>query len=134
MPDVIELVVATPERELVREQVESVQVPGQDGALGILPGHAPLVGRLGTGVLVCATGGGRRYFAISGGFLEVLPGQVRILADQVERAENIDVEQARAEWKRALEALGHQTMQTVPAEMLAAEERARARVDAAERK
>jgi len=134
MPDLIELVVVTPERELVRAQVESVQVPGKDGALGILPGHAPLVGRLGTGFLAYAAGGSRRYLSISGGFLEVLPGQVRVLADQAERAEDIDVEKARAELKAAEEALAHQTTETDPVETLAAEERARARVDAAEQK
>ena len=134
MPDLIELVVVTPERELVRAQVESVQVPGKDGALGILPGHAPLVGRLGTGVLAYAAAGRRRYLSISGGFIEVLPGQVRVLADQAERAEDIDVEKARAELKRAEEALAHQTTETDPVETLAAEERARARVDAAEQK
>jgi F-type H+-transporting ATPase subunit epsilon len=134
MPDLIELVVVTPERELVREQVESVQVPGKDGALGILPGHAPLVGQLGTGFLAYAAGGRRRYLSVSGGFLEVLPGQVRVLADQAECAEEIDVERARADLKRAEEALSHQTAETDPDETLATEQRARARVEAAEQK
>jgi F-type H+-transporting ATPase subunit epsilon len=134
MPDLIELVVVTPERELVRAQVESAQVPGKDGALGILPGHAPLVGRLGTGVLAYAAAGRRRYLSISGGFIEVLPGQVRVLADQAERAEDIDVEKARAELKKAQEALAHQTLETDPVETLATEQRAQARVEAAEHK
>jgi F-type H+-transporting ATPase subunit epsilon len=134
MPDLIELVVVTPERELVRAPVESVQVPGKDGALGILPGHAPLVGRLGTGFLAYLAAGRRHYFAISGGFLEILPGQVRVLADQAERAEDIDIEQAGAELKKAQEALAHQTTETDPVEILATEQRAQARVDAAEQK
>jgi F-type H+-transporting ATPase subunit epsilon len=118
----------------VRAQVESVQVPGKDGALGILPGHAPLVGRLGTGFLAYAAAGRRRYLSISGGFIEVLPGQVRVLADQAERAEDIDVEKARAELKKAQEALAHQTLETDPVETLATEQRAQARVEAAEHK
>jgi F-type H+-transporting ATPase subunit epsilon len=134
MPDLIELVVATPERELVREQVESVQVPGKDGALGILPGHAALVDRLGTGLLAYAAGGRRRYLSVSGGFLEIVSGQVRVLADQAERAEEIDLERARADLKAAQEALSHQTAETDPAETLATEQRARARVEAAEQK
>ncbi|MGA3099363.1 MAG: ATP synthase F1 subunit epsilon [Bryobacteraceae bacterium] len=134
MPDLIELVVVTPERELVRAQVESVQVPGKDGAMGILPGHAPLVGRLGTGFLAYAAAGRRHHLAISGGFIEVVPGQVRVLADQAERAEDIDIEKARAELKQAQEALAHQTAETDPVEILATEQRAQARVDAAEQK
>jgi F-type H+-transporting ATPase subunit epsilon len=90
--------------------------------------------RLGTGFLAYAAAGRRRYLSISGGFLEVLPGQVRVLADQAERAEDIDVEKARAEWKLTQEALAHQTAETDPAEILATEQRARARVEAAEQK
>jgi F-type H+-transporting ATPase subunit epsilon len=92
------------------------------------------VGRLGTGFLAYAAAGRRHYFAISGGFVEVLPGQVRVLADQAERAEDIDIEQARAELKQAQEALAHQTTETDPVEILATEQRAQARVDAAEQK
>src|SRR5436305_4471103 len=87
MADTFELEIATPERELVREDVTEAQIPGKDGFLGILPGHAPLLGLLGVGPLSYMSGGRKRYMAIHGGFLEVLPDHVRVLADRAERAE-----------------------------------------------
>ena len=134
MPDLMELEVATPERALVREQVESVQVPAMGGYVGILPGHAPLVGRLGTGFLSYAAGGRKRYVSLSGGFLEVLPDQIRILADVAERAEDIDVERARNALKRAQEQIMNPALGVDPAAALAAQERALARLAAAEHK
>jgi len=86
MPEVLELEVATPERLVVRERVADVQLPGQDGYLGILPGHAPLLGLLGTGVLSYPVNGNRRYLAIQGGFREVQQDHVRVLANVAERA------------------------------------------------
>jgi F-type H+-transporting ATPase subunit epsilon len=134
MPDLIQLEVATPERLVVREDVDSVQVPGKDGYLGILPGHAPLVGQLGTGFLSYGAGGRRRYLSVSGGFLEVLPDHVRVLANIAERAEEIDVERARAELRAAVEGLCNVSPEANPEELIAAEQRARARVDAAEQR
>jgi F-type H+-transporting ATPase subunit epsilon len=134
MPDLIQLEVATPERLVVREDVDSVQVPGKDGYLGILPGHAPLVGQLGTGYLSYGAGGRRRYLSVSGGFLEVLPDHVRVLANIAERAEEIDLERARTELRAALEGLSNASPDMDPEEALAAEQRARARVDAAEQR
>jgi F-type H+-transporting ATPase subunit epsilon len=101
MAETIELEIATPERQLVREAVTDVQIPGKDGYLGILPGHAALLGLLGTGSLFYSASGGKRYLAIQGGFLEVLPDHVRILADVAERAEEIDVARAQADLSRA---------------------------------
>jgi F-type H+-transporting ATPase subunit epsilon len=130
MPDSLELEVATPERLLVREDVTEVQVPGKNGYLGILPGHAALLGQLGTGSLSYVASGHRRYLAVAGGFLEVLPGHVRVLADVAERAEEIDVDRARAALQRAQEQIGGED----PAAALAAVERAQARIATAERK
>jgi F-type H+-transporting ATPase subunit epsilon len=130
MPDTVELEVATPERLLVREQTTEVQVPGKNGYMGILPGHAALLGQLGSGVLDYVAGGQRRFLAVAGGFLEVLPGHVRVLADVAERAEEIDVPRARV----ALERAQQQTGGSEPAVALAAVERAQARIAAAERK
>ena len=129
MPDVIALEVATPERQLVREGAAEVQVPGENGYLGILPGHAPLLSKLGTGLLSYLAGGKRRYLAIDGGFLEVLPGQVRVLAYAAERAEDIDLEGATADLKRAQERLA--TPGADPSEALGAIRRAEARIAAA---
>ncbi len=130
MPDLIELEVATPERELVREPVESVQAPGKDGYLGILPGHAPLLGQLGAGVLTYTAAGRARYLSVAGGFLEVLPDHVRILADVAERAEEIDVERARAALERAQEGLSNASLEDM-GKISAAVDRANARIAAA---
>src|ERR1035438_6209066 len=102
MANSIELELATPERAMVSEQVTDVQVPGQDGYLGILPGHAPLLSLLGAGSLSYAAGGERRFLAVQGCLVEVLPGQVRVLANLAERAEDIDVASARADLGLAL--------------------------------
>jgi F-type H+-transporting ATPase subunit epsilon len=133
MPDSLELEVATPERLLVREQATEVQVSGKNGYMGILPGHAALLSRLGSGVLDYVAGGQRRYLAVAGGFLEVLPGHVRVLADVAERAEDIDAARARAALQRAQQEVGKIGGED-PAVALAAMERAQARVAAAERK
>ena len=134
MPDLIELEVATPERELVREQVESAQIPGKEGYLGILPGHAPLLGQLGTGFLSYSTGGRRHYLSVAGGFLEVLPDHIRVLADVAERAEEIDVERAKAALQRAQDQIMNPALGVDVAVASAAEQRARARLAAAEQK
>ncbi len=101
MAEAIQLEVATPERAMVREEVTDVQVPGLDGYLGILPGHAPLVSLLGSGALSYTAGGARHYLAVQGGMVEVLPGQVRVLATIAERAVDIDISRARADLDRA---------------------------------
>jgi F-type H+-transporting ATPase subunit epsilon len=128
MAELIQLEVTTPERELVREPVESVQAPGKDGYLGILPGHAPLLGQLGAGVLTYTAAGGRvRYLSVAGGFLEVLPDHIRILADVAEKAEEIDVERAKAALARAQEGLSNASLEDM-AKMSAAMDRANARI------
>jgi F-type H+-transporting ATPase subunit epsilon len=131
MAEPLQLEVVTPERMLVREDVESVEIPGKTGYLGILPGHAALVARLGTGVLGYEADGRRRNLAVSGGFIEVLPGHVRVLADVAERAEDIDVTRAKAALKRAQDNLAKAE---AAAEADAAQDRATARIAAAERK
>jgi len=101
MAEEIALEIATPEAELVSEKVSEVQVPASNGYLGILPGHAPLVGTLGTGALSYKVGSSRRYLAVQGGFIEILPEHVRILANVAELAEDIDAGQARADLEKA---------------------------------
>jgi len=95
MPDTLMLEVVTPEREVTRESVAEVQIPGRSGYLGILPGHTPLLSELGIGALRYQKGGQTVYIAILGGMAEVLPDRVTVLADAAERAEEIDVQQAR---------------------------------------
>ena len=101
MADSLDLEVVTPERQMVHEQVGEVQLPGKDGYMGVLPGHAPLLSELGSGALTYRLGGRVRALAVHGGFLEVLEDRVRVLTDAAERAEEIDVERARAALRRA---------------------------------
>ena len=96
MPGALMLEVVTPERGVVRESVAGVQLPGSNGYLGILPGHTPLLTELGIGALHYQQDGETRYVAILGGFAEVLPDRVTVLADAAELAEEIDMDSARA--------------------------------------
>src|SRR5271154_2910839 len=105
MPDSIALEVVTPQREVVRETVAEVQLPGLSGYLGILPEHTPLLTQLGIGMLSYKKGGETRYVSIVGGFAEVLAERVTVLADVAERAEEIDVERARAALSKAEQTL-----------------------------
>jgi F-type H+-transporting ATPase subunit epsilon len=134
MAEAIDLEVATPERAMVREQVTDVQVPGQDGYLGILPGHAPLVSLLGAGALSYSTGGARRYLAVQGGMVEVLSGHVRVLANLAERAEDIDVSRARADLTLAQKQMYAATTGDLSSAALQAVALAQARIAAVEGK
>jgi F-type H+-transporting ATPase subunit epsilon len=101
------LEIVTPERELAHEQVDSVQLPGKDGCLGILPGHAPLLTELGEGELSYKKGGEARYLTIFRGFAEVLPDRVILLAETAERAEEIDIERVKQSLERAKQRLNN---------------------------
>jgi F-type H+-transporting ATPase subunit epsilon len=135
MADTLELEVATPERELVREMVSDLQVPGKNGYMGILPGHAPLLGLLGIGTLtyVSASDGKKRYLSIHCGFLEVLDDHVRVLADCAERAEEIDVQRAKVALQRAQDEGLNPALGVDPGSALLAMARAQARLDTAEK-
>jgi len=134
MADLLALELVTPERLLVREDVTTVQVPAKNGYLGVLPGHAPLLAELGTGSLYYETGGARHYIAVHGGFLEILSDHVRVLADAAERAEEIDVDRAKAALKRAEEQVSNPSEGVDPALALGNLARAQARIDAATQK
>lgn len=105
LPTSIDLQIVTPERMLVHESVDEVQVPGTDGFFGVLPGHTPLLAALSVGELWYRKGQDRTYVSIAYGFAEVLPNRVTILAQLAERAEDIDSERAETARKRALERL-----------------------------
>ncbi len=102
LPDAIQLEVVTPERRLVSEVVDEVILPGTEGYLGVLPGHAPLLSELSIGELTLRRGDVRRYVSVAWGFVEVLPDRVSVLAEVAERAEEIDLERARKAQERAL--------------------------------
>src|SRR5438270_13260766 len=97
----IELTIVTPERSVVREHVDELQIPGREGYFGILPGHAPLFSELKIGEVSYRKGSQWTFLAVAWGFVEVLPNKVRILAETAERAQEIDVERARRAKERA---------------------------------
>ena len=103
LPTKLTLEVVTPERRLVSEQVDEVQLPGAEGYFGVLPGHTPLLATLQVGELWYRVGQEKHYLAVAFGFAEVLPDRVTVLAQLAERPEDIDVPRAEAARKRAEE-------------------------------
>lgn len=95
MADKLQLDIITPAHRALSLAVDAVTIPGENGELGILPGHTPLVSNLRTGVLTYTNGGSTERLLISGGFLEVSDDKVSVLADVAERADEIDVSLAR---------------------------------------
>ncbi len=128
------LEVAAPNRLLVREEVDHVQAPAESGSMGVLPGHAPLLTSLGEGVLTYTRNGQDNYLALHGGFMQVLPDRVRVLADGAESALEIDVERARKALDRAMDILQNHSMEVEAEAAAAAAARAKARLDAWELK
>ena len=108
LPTKLTLEIVTPERAIVNEQVDEVQLPGAEGYFGVLPGHTPLLASLQVGELWYRTGTETHYLAIAFGFVEVLPDRVTVLAQIAERATEIDVARAEAAKKRAEERLAAQ--------------------------
>jgi F-type H+-transporting ATPase subunit epsilon len=100
------LEIVTPERLAYSDTVDSVVLPGTEGELGVLPHHAPLVSMLGVGELRIRKAGAEESFAIAGGFLQVLPDKIVVMAETADMASEIDLEtaqEARREAERALE-------------------------------
>lgn len=107
LPTHIDLQIVTPDRAIVQEQVDEVEVPGSEGYFGVLPGHTPMLASLAVGELWYRKGQEKTYLSIAFGFAEVLPDRVTILARLAERAEDIDPERAEAARRRAEERLAH---------------------------
>ncbi len=103
MANGLDLTVVTPEQALVHEEVDEVQVPGLNGYLGLLPGHAPLFSELAIGELSYTREGQKSSIALAKGFVEISNDEVRVLADVAEPATNIDVERAGEARSRAEE-------------------------------
>jgi F-type H+-transporting ATPase subunit epsilon len=101
LPENIELQVVTPQRHVLQETVDAIEMPGKEGYLGILPGHAPLITELGIGILAYRKGSETRYLTVIHGYAEVLPDRVIVLAEISERAEEIDPARSRAAHDRA---------------------------------
>jgi len=120
----LQLQVVTPERQVVETEADEVQLPGSEGYLGILPGHAPLITLLKPGVLSYKRSGRSEAFAVSSGFAEVLEDRVSVLADLAEPGNEIDARAAESE-----KAKSEEEMKSAGADTLDA---IRARFDLAE--
>ena len=105
LPTEIHLDIVTPDRLVTHDAVTGVTIPGKNGYLGILPGHAPLLTELAPGDLEYTSGGAIHTLAVNWGFAEVLPDRVIVLAQSAERAEEINVERAEKAKSRAEERL-----------------------------
>ena len=135
MADTFQLQVVDPERSLVDEKVEEAQIPARDGYIGVLPGHAPLMSELMDGGVMSYTSGGvEKVSALFGGFVEVLPDRVRVLADRGAKQADIDAAAAQQELAAALKAIENMHGEADPAVALAEMQRAQAKVDAVGRR
>ena len=105
LPTHLDLEIVTPDRAVAHEEVDEVQLPGSEGNLGILPGHTPLLTRLRVGPAWFRKGTEITNLAIANGIAEVLPDKVRLLAQVAERSDEIDVERAEEQRRRAEERL-----------------------------
>src|ERR1700674_4693042 len=101
MAEVFQLEIVTPEKRVVDTAATEAQIPGKNGYLGILPGHAPLITELAVGEITFKVGADEQRLAVAWGFAEVLPDKVTILAETAERPAEIDVERARKAKERA---------------------------------
>jgi F-type H+-transporting ATPase subunit epsilon len=101
MADTFQLEIVTPEKKVVDTAAQEVQIPGKNGYLGVLPGHAPLITELAVGEITFREGAGVQKLAVAWGFAEVLPDKVTILAESAERPSEINVERARKAKERA---------------------------------
>jgi F-type H+-transporting ATPase subunit epsilon len=103
MTDTFKLEIVTPEKKVVNTAAEEAQIPGKNGYLGILPGHAPLITELAVGEITYreSSGAGEQRLAVAWGFAEVLPDKVTILAETAERPSEIDVARAKESKERA---------------------------------
>jgi len=109
LPTHLTLEVVTPDRSVVAEKVDEVEIPGAEGYFGVLPGHTPLLAMLKVGELWYRKGSEKHYLSIAFGFAEVLPDRVTILAELAERADEIDAARAEAARRRAEERIAKPT-------------------------
>jgi F-type H+-transporting ATPase subunit epsilon len=136
MADTFQLEIVTPEKKVVTTAAEEVQIPGKNGYLGVLPGHAPLITELAVGEITFreASGSNEQRLAVAWGFAEVLPDKVTILAETAERPSEIDVARAREAKTRAEERLANGDTTVDVERALDALQRAETRLEVAAKK
>lgn len=134
MADSFQLEIVTPEKLVVRDTAEEIQIPGRNGYLGVLPGHAPLITELGAGEISYRSNGQLHRFSMAWGFAEVLPDRVTVLAETVEPAEEIDVPRAKQSLAKAEDLLKNAQSESEFALATDKIRRAEARLDVAQHK
>ncbi|PYX88758.1 MAG: F0F1 ATP synthase subunit epsilon [Acidobacteria bacterium] len=134
MADTFQFEIVTPEKLVVRDVAEEMQIPGKNGYLGILPGHAPLITELAVGEITYRNGGDTHRLAVAWGFAEVLPDKVTILAETAEKADEIDVQRAQEAKQRAEERLKGSDTETDYQRAQTALQRAESRLQVASQK
>jgi F-type H+-transporting ATPase subunit epsilon len=133
MADTFQLEIVTPEKKVVNTAAQEVQIPGKNGYLGILPGHAPLITELAVGEITYRENSTERHLAVAWGFAEVLPDKVTILAESAERPSEIDVERARQAKERAEKMLTSGDIHVDVERALDAQHRAESRLEVAQK-
>ena len=131
MAETFQLEIVTPEKRVVDTAAEEVEIPGKNGYLGVLAGHAPLITELAVGEITYRDGSGEQRLAVAWGFAEVLPDKVTILAETAERPSEIDVDRARQAKERAEQRLTSGDTAVDVERALGALDRAQARLDVA---
>lgn len=134
MADTFQLEIVTPEKMVVRDTAEEMQIPGKNGYLGILPGHAPLITELAVGEITYRNGKVTHHLSVAWGFAEVLPDKVTILAETAERADEVDANRAQAAKQRAEANLADCQTEDDFKRVGAALKRAETRIEVAEKK
>ena len=133
MADTFQLEIVTPEKKVVNVPAQEVQIPGKNGYLGILPGHAPLITELAVGEITYRENATEQRLAVAWGFAEVLPDKVTILAETAERPSEIDVARARKAKERAEQRLSSGDTNVDVERALDALKRADSRLDVAQK-
>jgi F-type H+-transporting ATPase subunit epsilon len=133
MAETFKLEIATPTKLVLDEAVDSAEIPGSNGYLGILPGHAPLLGLLDAGVLTYTHNGKPNYLAVDSGFIEVLDNTVRVLAERADFAKTISLDAARRELADAQTAMDHPGTDADFEALVHGVKKAQARIDAAQK-
>ena len=131
MAETFQLEIVTPEKKVVDTAAEELQIPGKNGYLGILPGHAPLITELSVGEIIYRENSIEQRLAVAWGFAEILPNKVTILAETAERPSEIDVDRARKSKERAEQRLTSGDTSVDINRALDALNRAQARLDVA---
>ncbi len=134
MANNFQLEIVTPEKLVVRDSAEEVQIPGKNGYIGVLPGHAPLITELGSGEISYQSNGQLHHFSMAWGFAEVLPDKVTVLAETVERADEIDLARAKQSLTKAEDLLKSAQSEEEVSVATAKVQRAEARIEVAQKR